>query len=996
MRRILIISFLVITATFISPKIIPAATFSPPILPGENQQIYIVGSTVNIKGITDQTNKLIINKRELSVEKDGSFSEEIIIPLGSTEIEVSVIDKQGNVKSYKKKIEAQDKYFFLVAIADGTVNFTKADKGRDIERDNIKFDKGTRGDGKISYYLAGKIQGKYLVKSSLDTDKSTQEKLFSNIDPQEYYPIYGDNSTVVYDVNSQGKFYLLVEWDKSGFTFGNYQTMFDETELSKYNRTLYGGKFHLETPQRTSYGEPKGKLTGFYAEANQYAGHSEFLATGGSLYYLRHRNISEGSEKISIDIRDKNTGMTIYSLPQKENVDYEIKYDEGRIFFKKAVLSIASSDTIISNSILEGNPVYIVVNYEYKSQEAFPIHNEDLDRNTGGVRASRTIGDHVRVGVTYLKEQKDNKDLRIYGQDATIKIGNFTQVDAELAQSNADSVPLYMSYNGGLDFTKISQGNSTRDDARRFSLKSSLGEYFGLGKDFLDFDAYYQKIGRNFCSADTLFQAGTRKYGAELSHKITDNDSLRLLVQREELEDDNVANEVAGGQLSGETTSIYGGQWVHTVDKLTFTQEYQERHINAPSTLYDDTTTYHTFAERVDYKVNKDTSLFLGQQITLSGQAHNQTQLGIATKLDKTQVQAQTAFGNAGHSVLLGLTEQKDETTQTYMNYSITNSKISGKSSSTAVGANTKITKDATLKTERQFVTSDQRGVFASQLMGVDYQATPRLNFGMTYQKMEEQLDSTLISSVPRNSTSFTAAYIRPEGLKTNIKFEFREDTDNTDQFLTENSAELKLTQDIFLFGEYQYSVTNKPDSDAYARIDVKHIGLAFRPVAYDWFNWLFKYIRLSDERPEGLDNADVGFIKVDSIADIYATEFALDLPLNFQLVEKVAYKNEHTLSYDYLGFVKTPEERQDLLYINRINYHLNKKWDVAGEYRLLRQKGTDINTIERGYLFEANREVVQNIYMGAGYNSTSFTDDLGVKSRKSGRGFFFRVQGRY
>lgn len=980
------------------PKITQAASFSfsPSVLPGASQQISILGSTVKIKGLTDQTNKVLINGWEIPIQKDGSFQEEVIIPLGETEVAVTVIDNQGNSKTCKKKILAKEKYFFLAGIADGTLNVVDADTDVEWRRDNSHFAKGTHWDGKISYYLVAKIKGKYLIKSSLDTDKSTQEKLFSNIDPNEYYPLYGDNSTVVYDVNSQGKFYLLVEWNKSGFTFGNYQTQFDETKLAQYNRTLYGTKLNLESKENTLYGEPTAKLTGFIAEQNQFAGHSEFLATGGSLYYLRHRSIIEGSEQVKIEVRDKNSGMAVYSVPQKENLDYEIKYDEGRIIFKRPVLSVASSDGIISNSILEGNPVYITVNYEYKSQEAFPVNPEDLDRRTAGIRVAKALGSHIRLGATYVQETKTAQRHNLLGEDLTVKLGNFTKLEAEFATTESRTMPGYFSYNGGFDFISFSQDEKARSDARSFRLESSLGEYLGLGKEFLEFSCYQQTIGRNFSSTDTLSQAGTEKQGVELAHKLTENDRLRFLASREEVIE-GALNQAAINQAQATQAKIYASQWIHTLQKWTFTSEFQQKETAGSYISSELPTLERSFAERAGYNLNPNAQVFLGQQFTFTGKANNQSSLGLVTRLSgNTQMQAQTAFGNKGNSVLLGLAKDLNETTSTYMNYSINNSRIDGKSSITASGSNTKVGADAKFRSERQFITSDLRGVYASNLMGLDYQATPRLNLGLTYQRRQEQVEANLIASLPRDSVSVNSVYAKPDKSKLGNKFEFREDTDGTQQVLTDNSGELKLTQDIFLSGDYQYSLVKRIENKSYAKFDIRQVGFAFRPVAYDWFNCLFKYTKMIDQRPENLTSADGGFVKMNTSSDVYASEFALDLPFHFQLVEKAAYKDEDAAAYDILGIIKTPENLKAQLFVHRLNYHLTKQWDIICEYRMLTQKGSDAKNREKGFFFEVSRKVIDNLYAGIGCNFTSFTDDLTKRRQSSDRGFFFRLQGRH
>lgn len=103
---------------------VSALTISyPTILPGESQNIQIIGSTVNVKGITDQDNSLTVNGRSVMIQKDGSFLDDIIIPLGDTEIIVKVTDKSGKEKAYTKKITAKENHFFMVGLADGTLNF---------------------------------------------------------------------------------------------------------------------------------------------------------------------------------------------------------------------------------------------------------------------------------------------------------------------------------------------------------------------------------------------------------------------------------------------------------------------------------------------------------------------------------------------------------------------------------------------------------------------------------------------------------------------------------------------------------------------------------------------------------------------------------------------------------------------------------------------------------------------------------------------------------
>jgi len=973
----------------------------PKVMPGENQQIEISGSTVHIKGITDLENTIYVNGYEISIQKDGSFGLELIIPLGETEVKVTVIDPNGNAKSYAKTIEAKENHFFLVGIADATINIVQDSAGGNFwERDGQSFKEGTKLDGKLSYYMVGKVKGKYLIKSALDTDKETQKRLFSNIDPDDYYPIYGDNSTVVYDVNSQNMFYLLVEWDRSGFVIGNYQTQIgqENERLAQYNRTLFGSKLHLETKERTVYGDSKSKAIAFMSQAYQSVGHSELVATGGSLYYLRHRNIIEGSENVRLEVRDKRSGRTLHSVNQAVNEDYEIKYPSGRIIFNKPVMSIANSNTTISRTILEGNLVFVVVKYEYDDQDAFPIFDEDLSDLSGGVRVSHHLNDHVRIGGTYVQEQNsDVENHQLKGIDATIKIGNFTRLDLEFAETVAESANAYVSYNGGYVYSVVSVGNEESGTAKRVNLETSIGEYIGRGRDFLAITGYWQRVSKGFSSTDTLFEEGTEKFGSSVSHKLGENDELNFYYDHALV--GGATNKLAESQAEAEKTNTYISQWKHKHDKFTFTTEYQhevkERSLKSSNLAQDETT--NVIAERIDYAINDDTGVFFSQQASVDGNDQTISTAGFSTKLsDEKNLHMQGSIGSDGSSALVGIDQQIDENTSVYTNYIYSDSYTNGKSLTTTHGGNTKIGKTSALKIESQFINNDQRGTYTSNLIGYEDQVTPEFSYDVSYQRTTQKGDPNLTGAVPKDTVSLSGAYVIPDKFKTDSKIEYRVDTDDMYQFLYQGQGEIKISSDLFLLGEYEYSRAEVSGSDAAtSKIDKRQVGLAYRPVKFDWFNMLLKWTKLQDVRPDGVLHPAGGFVVTDSKSDVYAGEFALDLPFNFQLVEKYAYKDEAIIATNNTQTINTPEDLRARLSVHRLNYHLTKKFDVATEYRKLEQKGAGVSNEEAGFLGEILYSLTDHFAIGAGYNFTSFDDDLAA-SPKNARGFFFRAQGRY
>ena len=220
-------------------------------------------------------------------------------------------------------------------------------------RHDDKFNGGFWSEGKAAYFLKGKIKGKYLITSSFDTDRHRKE-LFRQIDKDEYYPVYGDESSVDYSAaNTQGNLYLLIEWDKSSVIWGNYEVGFKDTEYAHYERTLFGGKVDFESLGTTPYGEAHSKLVVFHARVQQKPSHNELLATGGSLYFLKHRGIIEGSDKVKLEVRDKITGLVVSQKDMVEGADYDMDYKSGRMVFWRPVPMLVEDYSIISSELLD-------------------------------------------------------------------------------------------------------------------------------------------------------------------------------------------------------------------------------------------------------------------------------------------------------------------------------------------------------------------------------------------------------------------------------------------------------------------------------------------------------------------------------------------------------------------------------------------------------------------------------------------------------------------
>ncbi|MFH4351956.1 hypothetical protein WAJ70_22995, partial [Acinetobacter baumannii] len=53
--------------------------------------------------------------------------------------------------------------------------------------------------GRAAMFLKGKVRGEYLLTLAYDSDKDKNQRLFRDIRPDEYYPVYGDSAAKGFD-----------------------------------------------------------------------------------------------------------------------------------------------------------------------------------------------------------------------------------------------------------------------------------------------------------------------------------------------------------------------------------------------------------------------------------------------------------------------------------------------------------------------------------------------------------------------------------------------------------------------------------------------------------------------------------------------------------------------------------------------------------------------------------------------------------------------------
>lgn len=957
--------------------------------------------TLRVQGKTRPGYSVEINGRPVEVDaRTGRFTAESYTTPGEKEIVVTALSPEGEKTTHRQRVEVKDSMFFMAALAEDEFGFNQINGNVNAAVAGDQFRDGFYSDGRVSYYLKGKIRGKFLVRSHFDSEENRSSALFTNFDPDEYYPVYGDASERDYEANgSRQRFYIVVEMDKAFLKWGSFKTAFTDTELASYNRTLSGLKAHFETLGSTPYGDPVRGFTAFWTESDHVGDHNEFLATGGTLYYLRNRNAIEGSEKVRVEVRDKIQDIPIDSYDLVEGIDYELDYSEGRLILTRPLSSVAASDMIISDDLLDGNKVYLIVDYEFEA-------TRDLYKNANrGLRAYTHLGNHIRVGGTAIEEKRQNVDYDLRAVDATVKMGRNTKVTAEYAESKFQQVNNAVSHNGGLTFAETPpiRGQDEREEAWLIKGESKPVKN-------LELSAYIQNVEPGFSTERSRSQEGYKKFGLATRYKVNDHFYVRYRYDSSQVVSQLRPLENLGLSAPYEQVRTQNAQAVYDDGKILAQAEYLHRTKDLPSggnripTLLSEFDTDHAVAAKVGYRLNDRLMPYAKVQTALSGDDNHQFGGGVRYEVaDNLFAYLEQMLGNFGDSTFFGFERHHDADGRSYASVRMFDRGIGGRSLATTIGNSFSLTPKSRLFSERQH--SSYSGVDGyADILGYEGKIGERWMFEVRFERRHLEgaqtglLDSLaaagLAASNTNNAVSATVGYTDGNKLKVRSHLEFRRDNDvpKMRQWVTRNTVDYKLNDDVSLFGKFDWGTSRfTSDNDTPAGFTEFSTGMAYRPVSHDKLNVLSRYTYVDDiandfQFSTGLFTG----LESDESAHIFAIDLAYDLHRFLGLVEKFAYKK---------GIYKTAVTDDividSLLLIHRFNFHVTRKWDLAMEYRALWQNEA-ADSLRHGALVEIDREFYDYVRLGLGYNFTNFDDDLRTTNDFDSHGPFVRLTGKF
>jgi outer membrane protein OmpA-like peptidoglycan-associated protein len=1078
---------------------------------GENslivKNITASGGTVTVSGGQIKPGQTVTAMgMPVPVDEAGNFAFRQILPAGPHAVEVAVTDQDGEGKLFRRNLSIADNDWFFVGQADLTVGHDHTTgPAALVTQDSTHYNNQTWYDGRGAFFLKGKVSDDIIVTASADTGEQPVKDLFSNfhekdpyyllrnIDPDKFYPVYGDDSTIIDGAPTQGKFFAKVQQGNSYAMWGDFKTNWTNTELTQYTRGLYGGNLFWQSDESTSFGEKATTVNIFAAQPGTLQSRESFRGTGGSLYYTHNQDLTQGSEQVWIEVRDPDSGLVLQRTALTAVQDYDIDYLQGRVSLHAPLSSVTSGSTLVQNGSLNGDPVYLVVTYEYVPGLS-AIAGSDI-----GLRASHWFNDTVRLGTTIYHQGESGAEQTLKGLDGTLRYAPGTWVKAEVAQSHGAGSENLSSASGGLDFQQ-DDATGQRALAKRVDVAANLADLIEGERGRLT--GYWEDQGSGF-SGPGLVTPGSealRRLGlaavvpigaqTEIAVKADDSESISQSANEIEValrhkidaqwgvslgirEDDRSNGGTLGTIATASPLLDQTGSRTDMILRVDFqplssadTGEPDEPPPppppldvpapTAPTTIAGPTGggvagpvtsltpnggsagTGSTGASATTMGAPRqqptaqaaagiaashlpgrqyepwDMYGYVQDTLARSGSRSENDRAGLGADWqvsDPLKVTAEVSDGNLGVGGRLAGDYQVDQRSDVYVSYTLEAESqdldYSGREGTLTTGSHYRVTDDVGMFGETRSVSGDGPQSL-THAFGVDFAPTKQSTIGVKFET--GTLSDPLAGDVKRDAVAVTGGY-KWEKLKLTSALEYRVDTTSSlgtvagtcstpavtttcvndaangtsHTWLTKNTLGYQLDPSWRLLGKFNLSRSSNSNGAFYDGDYTEAVlSAAYRPVANDKLNMLFKYTYFYNLPSAGqVDSVTNSVIDYSQKTQVFDIDAIYDFTPWLSLGAKVGVR---------LGDLETTRTSGDWfssdaeLFVLRADLHLVREWDALIEARRLQSRTTDDS--RSGFLVGVYRHITGNVKIGAGYNFTNFSDDMTDQSYRS-RGWF-------
>ncbi len=949
-------------------------------------QIPLDGGTVRVQGGGIPAGHTVwVAGRQVPVDPQGNFVAEEILPSGAQTVEVAVLDDAGNGSVYLRDLEFKRRDLFYVGLADFTLSENRANgPARLLQGENAPQPFDSSLDGRLAFYVNGKLNENWHLTTSADTREGPVKDLFSNfldkspdslfrrVDPDYHYPTFGDDGSVEEMAPTLGKFYLKARRGENYGMWGNFKVGYLGNEMAQVDRGLYGANAHYASQATTSFGERKAGVDGFAAEPGTVPSFEELRGTGGSLYFLHHQDVLTGSERVRIEIRDKDSHIVTGSVDLKAGIDYDIDYLQGRLLLSEPLSSTAADNQLVRTSGLSGDEAFLVARYEYTPGFG------DLNALAAGGQGHYWFGDHVRLGLTANSNEEGDVDSKLGAADLTLRKTSDSWFKVQGGRSEGLVSSSLRSEDGGFGFTGADPASFTDAAAGAYRADASIGfgDFFKGGKGRLTLYSQNRDAGYSAPNQSTL--KTTEQYGGTFKMPVTNR--LTLAAKGDQSTEDQGLEHRAmeldiGYKLTDKWSLSTGVRNDLREDRslvVPLTQEQGERTDAVVQVAFDPGTSWRA------YGFGQDTlSADAGRQDNGRFGAGGSYRLTNRFKLD-----GEVSDGDLGPGGRLGTSFLATERTNLYLNYLLendrTDSGVPVRQGSVVTGVKQRLSDSSSVYLEERYHDAgSQSGL--THAAGVNLVEKERWNIGASAE-VGTLVDSQTSAQTDRKAAGVRLGYNR-DSLQLTSAVEYRRDDaeqpDTTQversSWLFRNSFKYQLTPDWRVVGKLNHSFSNSTLGDFYGGGYTEAVvGYAYRPVRNDRLNALAKYTyfyNVPTTGQVGAENTPSGFIQKSQVA---ALDLTYDLTASWSIGGKYAYRLGQ-VSLDRANPVFFDNTAH--LVVLRVDWRFHKDWEGMVEGRTLDLP--DVSQRRSGALAAIYRYFGEHMKAGAGYNFTDFSDDL-------------------
>jgi uncharacterized repeat protein (TIGR01451 family)/fimbrial isopeptide formation D2 family protein len=920
---------------------------------------------------------------KVPVDHTDSFVAEEILPEGLHTVEVGVLDPSGNGKLYLRDLALKKSDWFTVGIADLTLSGTRTSgPAEQLAKNNPLYSHDLTLQGHLAFFTKGKFDNGWSLMASADTGEGTFDEIFSNfldkspealfrrIDPNYHYPSFGDDSTVEQEAPTDGKFYLKLSKDKTYGLWGNFRIDYTDNYLVRMTRGLYGANLHFQPLETTRFGEERLKVEGFAADPGTVADRDEFLGTGGSLYFLHRQDILEGSERVRIEVRDKDSGTVIGVKNLTPVLDYEVDYLQGRIVLLQPLPSIADDGLLVSTTPISGNPVYLVVHYE------FTPGFENPNMLDFGGRIQYWINDYVKVGVTASQDRVEGVNDNIGGADVTLRLSQESWLKIEGGHTNGPGSITTTSDNGGYNFQVSDNENQSRASSYRIDSSLDFKDLFEHGRGKVTF--YMQDLQAGYSAPGLTTAKGLTQYGGTAELPVTDFLNVHLKVDK--------LTQVEGLDTeAGELDLAYKISKHWTLSSGVRRDSREDNSVVVPATQEEGDLTTAVARLQYDSQGRWSTYGFAQQTVQKSGNREDNDRIGVGGSFrftDKFNVTGEVSGGNMGPGVQLSSEYLYTDRTTLYSKYTYqddrTDNGLRARKGMMTSGFRTRYSDSASVFFEEQYTHGDvPTGLMHST--GVDLAPIEHLNLGLNLQ-LGDLKDQQTGADLKRTSAGVSVGY-GFDKLKISSALEYRlDDAEQTDKstirrttWFLKNSLKYQLSPNWQIIGKFDYAVSSSPSGTNYdGEYTEAVLGYAYRPVHNDRLNALFKYTYFYNVPTSGQVTGISTPANYIQRSHILAMDVMYDLTTRWTVGGKFAYRyGQLAQDRDHPDYFTS----RAILSVLRADWHFIFRWDALIEVRRLDL--TDAKDSRNGVLVGIYRQLNNTFKVGAGYNFSDFSDDL-------------------